>query len=550
MRVLTFLLLLLSFAAFSQTGAKDLERLYLANPGLATQGNPEILKKEAAKTLGAESAERIFKFVSSDLDAFSKARSDILPKLASKGLRPVVVSGQSVTGMVAAAIAAQSGHPVRVYDSRMRYTRDIQWSSRQSVADVLASIDPKLAEKYHAETSKFMSRGYLSFGDDGHNTRYPVVDMQKPDARRVPQVAKDMLLLDDVATVQTRIFEKLMHEYLSTHPNVIQKKGKIEIGPIDPKTGEHKIVELEDVTPEGQKEKVYKKVTEGNPITVIAEGAGSSNRTALGIKSVPISPKRLQVAGVVHIENGAEIVTHYRNEGPGRLITGSMGTTGSGKRWVVGDIDETKITPKEAKFGSDPTHPEYVKERARLLEEEFKRMAAGNMRMPVGDLKDVKVSGAIEGQPLQTFELQQHISTRAHSGSNVLLLGDAVGNGHWSVGGGMHVGAVSHGERFKQFLTNVDGGEKMSTAAARYSAGALQDTRAWGESGLYYFYNNLTHEEAAGAYQEAAKLYKENKIKTPERALELMTPDGRTARTVKSVRLKCDDIILRILGDK
>ena len=206
------------------------------------------------------------------------------------------------------------------------------------------------------------------------------------------------------------------------------------------------------------------------------------------------------------------------------MITGSMGTAGSGKRWVVGDIDPAKITPDRKVFGVDPKDPKFAAERARLLEEEFKRMAAGNMRVPVESLRDLKVSGAIEGQPLQTFELQQRISNRAHSGANVLLLGDAVGNGHWSVGGGMHVGAVSHGERFKQFLTAVDGGTPMARASVTYSMNVLSDTRAWGEDGLYYFYNNLTREQAEQIYNEAANLYQEGKVATPERALELIVP--------------------------
>jgi hypothetical protein len=133
---------------------------------------------------------------------------------------------------------------------------------------------------------------------------------------------------------------------------------------------------------------------------------------------------------------------------------------------------------------------------------------------------------------------------------NVLLLGDAVGNGHWSVGGGMHIGAISHGERLKKFLTDVNGGKPLSEAVKKYSAGALNDSRAWGEKGLYYFYNNLSEADAAKVYQESAALYKEGKIITPERAQELMTPGGRAARSVKNIRLKCDDIISRILGDK
>ena len=195
---------------FGQTDALDLERLYRANPGLATQANQAILHAEALKILKDPAAvARIDKLVKGNLAEFNTARTTAISALRASpvtGLRPVVVSGQSVTGMVAAAIAAQSGHEVRVYDLRMNYTRDIQWSSRQSVPDLLASIDPQLAQRYNDDIAKEMSRGYLSFGDDSHNIRYPVIPVESPDPRRVPQIARDMLKYDDVATVQTRVF--------------------------------------------------------------------------------------------------------------------------------------------------------------------------------------------------------------------------------------------------------------------------------------------------------------------------------------------------------
>lgn len=343
MKKTAFVFLFFSLSASCQTPGKDLERLYTAKPGLITQWNPEVLKKEALTSLDKVAAERTYQYVKADLQKFTDIKAAVIARLSPKGLPQIVVLGQFVTGMVAAASAAQSGHPVRVYDTRLSYTRDIQWSSRQTVTDLLAPIDPKLAEKYNTEVSQAMSRGYLSFGDNDHNTRYLVVDVSNPDPRRIPQIASEMLVMDDVAIVQTRVFEKVMYEYLGQFLNVSQKKGKIEIGALDEKTGFHKVVEYEDVTPAGQKEKVFQKVAKGNPITIIPEGAGNSNRSALGIKSAPISPKRLQVAGVVHIENPAEIVTHFSHEGPGRLITGPMETKGAGKRGVVGDVDEAKL---------------------------------------------------------------------------------------------------------------------------------------------------------------------------------------------------------------
>ena len=552
----SFLLLglTLSFQIFGQTAPQDLEKLFRANPGLMTQSNPRILRDQAKKILGQESAKRIFDFMNGNLADVTLTRMKVIEFVKlnpGKNLRRVVVSGQSVTGLMTAAIAAQSGHKVDVYDTRMSYTRGIQWSSRQSVPDSLAAIDPKLAQDYAKEVAQDLILGSSSIKPDGKiSPGLPPSFIDQPDPRRIPINPFDMLDEPVVSNVQTRKFETLLYDFLKNHPNVTQHKGKIEIGPKDPKTGEHIIREFDDVTPDGQKEKVFKEVTKrgSNPIVIVAEGAGSSTRASLGIQSINASEARLQTAGVVHLEKGGTIVTHWRAENPGTLITGSIAVKDSNERWFATDIDEGKVTPGK-NFGSDPKAPAYVQERARLLELEFKRIAEMNMQMSPGSLKNVKVTGAIGSLPLQTFELQQHISSRAISGSNVLLAGDAVGNGHWRVGGGMHVGVVAHPERFRQFLTAVNGGMPLKSAVLAYEAEALSDTYAWVRSGIHNFYDNMSPAVARAAFDEAHKLLREGKVDSYQRALQLQFPEGRKATAAKKIRLNCSEIPLRVLGE-
>lgn len=555
MKTYFFLPLLLSLSAFGQTGPQDLERLFRMNPGLSTQANPEILEQEARRLLGAEAATRVRTLVRGDLPTFMRERTAIINRVRTNPgvpLRRVVVSGQSVTGMVAAAIAAQSGHQVDVYDLRMTYTRDIQWSSRQALADILASIDPELAERYRTEVARDLSRGYSAIQPDGSVQTFTPGRIADADPRRIPLNPDDMLGASSVGTVQTRKFEQLLFDYLSRHPNVRQQRGKVEFGEVNARTGERDVSEFRDVTPQGQREKVYELVERApndRPIAVVAEGAGSASRQSLGIQSLDVSPGRLQVAGVVHLEQGGQITTHYREEAPGRMITGSMGTSETGLRWVVADIDEERITPDFDRFGSDRNAPEFKAERQRLLEAEFRRIAEMNMRLTPGSLADVRISGAIEGLPLSTFELTQHISSAGRSGNNVLLLGDAVGNGHWSVGGGVHIGAISHGERFRQFLTAVDGGTSIASASRVYEAGVLTDSRAWAREGLHYFYDSLPTEDTNRVFQEATRLHQEGKVSSPMRAIELQIPDGRAATEIRPIRMNCRDIPLRILGE-
>lgn len=555
MKTYFFLPLLISLSAFAQTGPQDLERLFRANPGLTTQANPQILEQEARRLLGPEAASRIARLTGENLETFMRERTAIINRVRTNPgvpLRRVVVSGQSVTGMVAAAIAAQSGHQVDVYDLRMTYTRDIQWSSRQALADILASIDPELAERYRTEVARDLSRGYTAIQPDGTIQSHNPGRIQAGDPRRIPLNPDAMLGASSVGTVQTRKFEQLLFEYLSQHPNVRQQRGKVEFGEIEARTGERSVREYRDVTPQGQREKVYELVERAagdRPIAVVAEGAGSASRQALGIQSLEVSPARLQVAGVVHIENGGEIATHYRDEVPGRMITGSMGTSQTGLRWVVADIDAARITPDYSRFGSDANAPEFKAERQRLLEAEFRRIAEMNMRLAPGSLANAKVGGAIDGLPLSTFELTEHISSAGRSGNNVLLLGDAVGNGHWSVGGGVHIGAISHGERFRQFLTAIDGGGSISTASRAYEAGVLTDSRAWARDGLHYFYDHLSADETNRVFTEATRLHQEGKVSSPMRAIELQVPGGRAATEIKPLRMRCADIPLRILGE-
>jgi 2-polyprenyl-6-methoxyphenol hydroxylase-like FAD-dependent oxidoreductase len=550
----SFLLINLSYADL-QKSSEVLDILYRANPGLVTQTNPEILQNEAAKILKDKTREKaLHDLLLGDLDEFTQARQLAIAHLKNSpltGYKSVVVSGQSVTGMVAAAIAAQSGHKVNVYDIRMNmnFTREIQWSVRQALPDLLASIDPQLAQRYVSEVAKNLERGQFKRKANGDIKKYPPGMMITPDPRRIAQNASEILDSKSIATAQTRAFEKLMHEYLATFPNVTQRKGKIEIGPLDPKTGEHTVTQFEDITPEGQTKKVYRKIDIGNTLAIIAEGSGSSTRKSLGIESVPISPARMQVAGVVHLEDGGQISSNFRLVGDDQLVSNSLGTIGSNKRWLVGDIDESKILPDPLIFGKDVSNANYINERNRLLEKEFKSMAASNIGLPLSEVEKLKVTGSIEGGKLQTFILQQHLSHHASSGSNVLLLGDAVGNAHWNVGGGVHVGAISHAERFKQYLTAIDGGGSPLEAAKKYNQGVLQDSRAWGEKGLQYFYRSMSFGDSKKAYNEAADLFMEGKVKTPERALELIIPKGESGKNLKNIRLNCEDIVRRVLGD-
>ena len=129
------------------------------------------------------------------------------------------------------------------------------------------------------------------------------------------------------------------------------------------------------------------------------------------------------------------------------------------------------------------------------------------MELPLGAIQHTEIEGAIQGQPISVFTLQQKISDTATMGENVILIGDAVGNSHWSVGGGMQIGAVSHAERLKTLLFDIEMGMAKQQALRKYSYGVLKDTQAWGEIGIADFYPHLEKTLVRQSYRKSVETW-------------------------------------------
>jgi hypothetical protein len=56
----------------------------------------------------------------------------------------------------------------------------------------------------------------------------------------------------------------------------------------------------------------------------------------------------------------------------------------------------------------------------------------------------VRFNGPVDVDEVGMFGIRARISPIAFAGANLVLAGDAVGEGHWSVGGGMHVAGMFH----------------------------------------------------------------------------------------------------------
>jgi flavin-dependent dehydrogenase len=149
------------------------------------------------------------------------------------------------------------------------------------------------------------------------------------------------------------------------------------------------------------------------------------------------------------------------------------------------------------------------------------------MNLSFNTVNNKHIVGAIQNSELQVFELQQKISETAYKGDNLMLIGDAVGNAHWSVGGGMQIGAISHAEKLKHLLFELDNCIEKSIALQHYSNYVLQDSQKWGEVGIIDFYPNIPPELVKQAYNDSLASWRKNKDQTPliisEKLLQLNT---------------------------
>lgn len=560
-KLLSILLLLISsaFAFANSTSLGSIEEilteLYTKKPVLRVQLNPQIFYREAEKVVGRKNAMQIDLFLNTKdrgvFEQFMGVRANVISKLvrhnipSRESLPRIIISGQSVSGMYTAALAAQAGFEVTVYEKRIHYSREIQWSSRQSVSDSLAAIDMALAEEFIEFVARPLEKGYGVVHSDGTFTirEDSIGEFSSPDPRKIPQTGEEMLNNFPVGMVETKVMEAFLETYTKNHPNITRYHGHITLGGINRETGMHDVIEykyVEQFSDSGKPKYAEVKIRplDDRPtIVIIAEGVGGTTRREIGISSTRLSPDRLQMAGVVWLDQPGEITTSYGQDKSQGYVAGSMSTRGSKKRWLVTDVPRSV----QARLVATAS----LAEREALLETTFREIAEKNMRLPSGYLfaRDdkgnykIRISGAIENQPIATFELQQNISSRAVSGRNVFLLGDAVGNGHWAVGGGIHVAMVSHGERIKKLLGHLTGENYMQNlefAGQEYNRGTISDSLAWAKKGLYFFYLDLPKELAEAVFLEAVSGYFNGTIQNPQIYIDQKMEGARIEMTRSS----------------
>ncbi len=346
-----------------------------------------------------------------------------------------VVSGQSIVGMLAAMVLAKSGYQVDCFEIRNEYTRNIQWAIRQSLVDELASIDENLADFFIKEVVRPIYKGSTHVYANGYRRNKIHDRLEQGDPSRLPLTCDEMMASSSVAIAEAKVFETFLKKYLQLLPNVHLHKGCFA--------------------------ECFAKWLEIPHLIVIAEGFSSKSRNALNIPLIPAAENKLQIAGKLGIDSGGIMLKHWRDEGGQIRLTGIMGRAESDSTWIVADVDPVKM-----KMQDD-------------IDAEFRRLAAEALDLPIKTVEDLKISGPTDDRPVALFLLKQAVCETATKGNNVILIGDAVGAGHWSVGGGMQIGSVCHIERLKTLLSDIEQGIPKTVALNRYSDAVIRDTKTW-----------------------------------------------------------------------
>jgi 2-polyprenyl-6-methoxyphenol hydroxylase-like FAD-dependent oxidoreductase len=407
-----------------------------------------------------------------------------------------VVSGLSVTGMVGSAILAHAGYDVLAVDRRVESSRSIQWAGRQSLIDQLARLDPGLADRFLGLCGPIY-QGSTRIHVDGRREVKAKPFPRRGDSGRVPTSAEEMLESPACFLVAATEIERLLRGYLGSLPTVTVQLGQsLQIGGMS-SSGRYFLAN--GLEPD---------------LLVIAEGAGSLSRSRVGITRAATSPQRRQIAGQVFGRDDGSMVKQLRHRGDDILETGTISQRGRGSTWVVGDI---ALTGTGGRHGVDRTRAMSKRE----VRQDFAATVAQVIGEPVSKVLDYGMwgPGRFEINP-RAFVLQQHLVRQAWAGRNVVLMGDAVGNGHWNEGGGMQIGAVCHAERLRRLVASADSSGGVDYEAVRaYSDGVVDDTRDWGERGIAAFFPTSDADAVVAAYRRSVARFRLGAAEAPVAAL-------------------------------
>ena len=201
---------------------------------------------------------------------------------------------------------------------------------------------------------------------------------------------------------------------------------------------------------------------------------------------------------------------HLKNLPSGELLFSALLSTDELDTtcWVIGDVSTEFYNvvagmPKGA-------------EKNQLVEEECEEIAARTMLDTKENVDDAGVKGVLDGT-VRMFISQAKMASVAYAGNNLVLAGDAVGAGHWAVGGGMHVAGMCHQKRLDALAADLLAGADRHVALKEYSDDALKDTEAWISMSMEFYYLSIPKEVVDAVFTDVMTDFEKDKnINAPD----------------------------------
>lgn len=416
------------------------------------------------------------------------------------------VLGGSIAGLMASVVLYHKKFEVVLYEKYPEYTRDIQWTVRQSFIDYFYSVDKDIAKYLFASKKlvspvtngyRFLSDKTLRFPDGAYlykrrdgllvegSVKSPSDKRAKPDESCAASLDEDFVGIIRASELEAYLLEQ------------IRTKTKVEVrrkeAPKCVRRGAGYALL------EGARNVPY-------DLIVVCVGAGNSreeflaegkSREEFPAKFIPMSRQRVQVAGDVQLKRHGMVIQYQHakiddnDKGylpylpSGELLYSTLLSTDQNKTtcWVIGDVSTEflSIYAKTKKSDAD--------KRDKLAQEECGKIAARTMLATEKEVLEAGVEGVV-GETVKAFVSQAKLSTAACAGDNLILAGDAVGAGHWAVGGGMHVAAVCHQKRLETLAKDFAKADRRA-ALEKYSKDVLEDTMAWISKSMEYYYLSI-----------------------------------------------------------
>jgi 2-polyprenyl-6-methoxyphenol hydroxylase-like FAD-dependent oxidoreductase len=412
------------------------------------------------------------------------------------------VLGGSIAGLMTTLVLRKKGFEVVLYERQNEYKRSIQWTVRQDFIDYLYSVDKDIAEhlfvkedlvsaitngfRYLSDkTLRFPDGAYLYKRRDGLRKEAAPESLEHDECAIPNESCEASLAKDFIGIIRAKDLEAHLLEQIQIRYKTDVRVVKTDAPQCELRGNEYVLLEGATKTPSPYN------------LIVVCVGAGKA-RKEFKIKFNPVSRERAQVAGDVQLPRRG-MVTQYQHAKvdendpylrylpSGELLYSTLLSTDQDETtcWVIGDVSSEFVnTVNEV---SDPD------EKNRLAKIECGKIAARTLLETEKLVLDAGVNGVVN-DTVKSFVSQAKISSAAYQGDNLVLAGDAVGAGHWAIGGGMHVAGMCHQKRLDALATALLANENRTVALEKYSSGVLDDTMAWISRSMQYYYLSIPKE--------------------------------------------------------